>query len=358
MVQWGQQAEAWVKSMADMQRAMGETWINLMRPPFVAPPVFPAGAPRRREPVPQELTGWTAEAEPAVRDTISRFFNGQHLALRSLSLSVSAWMALIPKIEAGQDWQTALQKYTDEFRRELVRSPQAMAKTVEEMGHLWRLYGEEWQKVSRPWAESLKQAPWRISQAVTGDGSALIDLANLWWDAYERTFGCFLESPSLGHTRELNQDLLKGFDAWIEYRRATFEYQVIVGDAWAQVFERFVQELVAHGEKGELVQGLRGLLFLWADICDRVLGEVFRSEDYIRIQNRLVNTAAAYRRLEVEIVEALLKTSHVPTRGELDEAYRRIYELRKDVKELKKHLQETKAELATFVSREPESRAT
>jgi len=41
-----------------------------------------------------------------------------------------------------------------------------------------------------------------------------------------------------------------------------------------------------------------------------------------------------------------LKTSHLPSRSEVDEAYRRIYELRREVKELKKSLRDLKAELS------------
>ena len=48
-----------------------------------------------------------------------------------------------------------------------------------------------------------------------------------------------------------------------------------------------------------------------------------------------MNSAMTYRVHEREIVEAFLKFSHLPSRSELDEAHRRIYELRKEVKELK-----------------------
>ncbi len=358
MEHWSKQVEVWAKATVEMQRIMSEAWLSLMRVPFAGSTVLPSSASWRREPVAQEFPGRTGEVEPAVRDVVSRFFTAQHLAWRSLSLSLNAWKAWLPRIEAGRDWQSGLRQYVGQFRQECSRGPQAVARTIQEMSELWRLYGEQWQKLSRPWAESLKQAPWRMGQAVTGDGSALIELANLCWDAYERTIGCLLESPSLGYTRELNQDLLQGFDTWMEYRRAAFEYQVIVADAWTQAFERWLRELVARGEKGEPLHGLRQLLFLWVDICDQVFGEVFRSEEYTRIQNRLVNMAATYRLREMEIVEALLKTGHVPTRGELDEAYRRIYELRKEVKTLKKQLHETQAELAAHVAREPAARTT
>ena len=165
---------------------------------------------------------------------------------------------------------------------------------------------------------------------------------NLYWDTYERTFGRLLESPSLGYSRELNERLLKGFDAWLEFRRVSYEYQVLLAESWAKAFERLSQKLISGAQAGEKVESLRELLFLWIDVIEEAFLGVFRTEAYIQLQGRLVDTAMAYRIQEREIVEGFLKVSHVPSRSELDEAYRRIYELGKEVKELKKALQEVK----------------
>jgi peptidoglycan hydrolase CwlO-like protein len=47
-----------------------------------------------------------------------------------------------------------------------------------------------------------------------------------------------------------------------------------------------------------------------------------------------------YRLQEQEITEIILKTLNLPTRSELDDAYRSLYELRKEVKAIKKTLKE------------------
>jgi class III poly(R)-hydroxyalkanoic acid synthase PhaE subunit len=141
----------------------------------------------------------------------------------------------------------------------------------------------------------------------------------------------------------MNEDLLKGFDAWLDYRRASFEYQVTLGETWIHAFEEIMRRLVTQAEKGETVPGVRKLLFLWVEVVDHTFTKVFRSEEYIRLQGQLVNAATAYKLREREIVDAFLKASHLPSRSELDEGYRRIYELRKEVKELRKAVQEIKA---------------
>jgi class III poly(R)-hydroxyalkanoic acid synthase PhaE subunit len=239
-----------------------------------------------------------------------------------------------------------VKNYADHFRQQFLQFPQGATQAAQDTDELQRLYLEEWQKLVQPWAESLRRVPWHVGQAATGDGSAGIKLTNLYWDAYERTFGRLLESPSLGHTRELTQDLLKGFDAWVDSRRAILEYQSGLAEGWTQAFEQFVRKLVSLAEKGEKIQSLVQLLNLWIDVIEGVFTTRFRSEEYLEKQSRLVNTVMAYRLIEREIVEAFLKTSHLPSRSELDEAYRRIYELRREVKELKKSLRDIKAELS------------
>lgn len=352
-----EQTETMVKALTEVQKQMWESWFSLMQ---VAPspmPVSPGMADQWRELATRTMKGWTAEAEQVAKDVSERLLTTQDCVLRFLELSLSSWNAVAPKVEAGEDWHTVLAKYMEQVRQQFVLSPQGMGKATQDSGELWSLYLEEWQKLVQPWALSLQRAPWRVGQASTGDGSALVELMNLYGDAYERTFGRLIESPSLGHTRELNEDLFKGFAAWMDYRQASFAYQVELGETWTRAFEEFTRKLISQTEKGETVQSLRQLLFQWIDVIDQVFAKVFRSDKYIQLQGHLLNTAMAYRLRERDIVEAFLKTSHIPSRSELDEAYRRIYHLRKDVKELKRALHDITAELAGQAKKKPAGRA-
>ena len=343
---WTEQAEALTKAFTEAQTKVWESWGELIRTaPERMMPFSSGTVDQWRELTSQGLKGWTVESEQVVKDVAQRLHVAQDTLMRFLELSLSAWKAMAPKVKSGEDWQTILANYSTHLRQQLVPSPDGTAKAVQDMAELWRLYQEEWQKLGLPWAESWRRASWQFGQAATGDGSALIKLTNLYWDAYERTFGRLMESPSLGHTRELNEQLLKGFDSWMDFRRASFEYQVVMSETWCRAVERFIGKLVSLSEGGEPIEDLRQLLFLWLDIVDEIFLGVFRSEQYIRMQGQLMNAAMTYRIHEREIVEAFLKISHLPSRSELDEANRRIYELRKEVKELKSAFRQMKSEI-------------
>ena len=339
---WSEQADTLIKALTEAQMNMWKSWGGLIQ---TAPTQsYPGFVDQCRALADQGLKGWTGESEQIVKDVAKRLLGAQDTMNRFLELSVNAWKTIAPMAEAGEDWPTALRSYTETWRQQLLQFPQEMQKAFEDTDELWRLYCEQWKGLVQPWAMSLRQAPWNFGQASAGNGSALMELQKLYWDTYESTFGRMLASPTLGLTREMHEDILKGFDAWLDYRRASFEYHVSLSETWTHAFEEFMRRLVTLAEKGEAAPSVKTLLQLWSETVDQVFTDVFRSDEYIRMQGRLVNTATAYRLREREIVDACLKASHLASRSELDEAYRRIYDLRKDVKELKKSLQGMKRE--------------
>ncbi len=337
---WNDQVETMAKAWAEVQKKMWENWYDLART-APAPPLYTDMADQWQKVAAQSLEAWTATAEPTAKTVAERLVASQKTFVDFLQFLADAWKAVMARVEAGEDWQKNLKVYTDQLRQEFFHTPEAMKRVNQDLQELWGLYLDEWNKLAQPWVKSSQVAREQLGQAITSDGSALINLANLYWDAYERTFGRLVESPSLGYTRELNEKLLKGFDAWQDFRQASIEYQIILADTWVQAFEQFIKELVALAEKGQPVRSVRELMLLWNNSADPVFIEIFRSEKYIRIQGRLLNTAMHYRLHQREITELFLKISDIPTRTEVDEAHRNIYEQRKELKALKKAVAET-----------------
>src|SRR4028119_2215042 len=170
---------------------------------------------------------------------------------------------------------------------------------------------------------------------------ALIELSNLYWNMYEKTFGSILQSPSLGYAREFNNKLLKSFDAWINFSKAGFDYQIVLLNVWLKASEELMRELASSQEKGETLQNWQQFLQVWSSLFDRVFAQTFRSEDALEVQGNFLNSAMTYRFYQQQLMEVSLKMYDLPTRSEVDEIHRSIYELRKEIKSLKKALAES-----------------
>jgi class III poly(R)-hydroxyalkanoic acid synthase PhaE subunit len=326
------------KAWTEAQKKMWEGWYELARAAPAAPFFKAEIVDQWRRMAIQSVEAWTAGAEPTAKNVTKHLFTAQEAMTHFLDLSTRTWQAMASRVEAGEDWQTVLTEYINQFRQQFMGSSDKLLRVSQDMNELWQLYLAELQKLAQPWLQSWQQAPGSLEKAAAGDGSALVELSKNYWSAYEHTFGHLLESPGLGYTRELNEKVINGFQAWQELHQANVEYQVLLTDAWLKAFERLQQALVSLAEKREAIQSLEKLVTLWNDVADAAFIEVFNSEKYIRAQGRLVNRTMTYRIRQREIAELFFKINDIPTRSEVDEVHRLNYQQRKDIKTLRKRL--------------------
>jgi len=205
---------------------------------------------------------------------------------------------------------------------------------------LWLLYVKGLQKLAQLWAELLPQSL-DMSRIASGDDSVLFEPINFYWNIYEKTVGSFLQSPTLGYTREFNHKLLGGFDSWINFYKASFDYQLVLLNVWAKAFDELMRELATSEEKSRTIQNWRQFLQVWSSVVDQAFAQTFRLEDALESRGKFLNAAMTYRLHQQQLMEVFLKINNLPTRSEVDEVHRSIYELRKEVKSLKKALAES-----------------
>jgi polyhydroxyalkanoate synthase subunit PhaE len=149
----------------------------------------------------------------------------------------------------------------------------------------------------------------------------------------------FLHSPSLGFTREFNYKFQQSLEAWLNVQQASFDYQLVLLEVWLKTIEEFLRVLTLTENK-QAMQHWHQLLHLWSQLFDRVFAQTFQSDRALRARGNFLNAAIVFRKQQQQLVEVFLKGSDLPTRSEIDEIHRSIYELRKEMKSLKKAVAE------------------
>ena len=103
--------------------------------------------------------------------------------------------------------------------------------------------------------------------------------------------------------------------------------------AWSEALKRFVQAV--HAADGEPITH--------AGASSRICGstsptttliETHRTPEFLEAQRRLTRSSTECRLAEREIAEAYCEMHHIPTRTEVDELQRTVYELRRDLRAL------------------------
>lgn len=316
--QWTDMAAKMANTWTEMGTQMWKSWFDLMA----------------AVPTPEQVSA----AKPEVKTATERFMNNRDLFVRFLELSASAWKDMLPKVESGGDWQSILNSYNEQLRQQFGNFPMSAMKTSQDTAQLWQLYMKEMQTFSQLWGTplGLSLEPW--SKVGLGDTSGLLELNNLYWDLYQRSLGGFVKAPGLGQNRELSAKLMDGFDAWTKLYKANLDYQVVISDVQIRSFDALMKKLVALAEKGQKVENWRDFQGLWSQVADDVFAEAFKSEDNLKLRGNFINALNAYRVYQQELMELNMKMLNAPIRSEVDEIHQSIYELKKEIKALKKQL--------------------
>jgi class III poly(R)-hydroxyalkanoic acid synthase PhaE subunit len=175
-----------------------------------------------------------------------------------------------------------------------------------------------------------------------------IELSDFCWSfVYSKTLSSLAQMPLLGPNRSFNHQLLKAFDAWVKLYPTSANYQMVLVEIQLQAIEDFLKELLLLLEKEETVQDWSQLQHLWSHTADKAFEQAFRSEDNLKIRGGLLNAMSHYQLCQQEIIEGCMKAMNLPIRSEVDEVHKSIYELRKEVKSLKKIIENQKQRAPT-----------
>jgi hypothetical protein len=153
---------------------------------------------------------------------------------------------------------------------------------------------------------------------------------------FERTYGGLADAFGLAPSRELQQAVRELTEsAWVR-RQAQADYLAIVAGALAKGVDATMTRLREMGKDGESVDSLLGLVRVWAAATDEAMHAAMQAPDALDASARLLRASTGSRRQLQRVVGTVSAMLSVPTRAEVDEAYREIQELKREVRRLRK----------------------
>jgi hypothetical protein len=142
------------------------------------------------------------------------------------------------------------------------------------------------------------------------------------------------EGPTYATLWDLDRKLLNAQKLWLKRSEDIAAYQAIVQAEWRRAVQRFVEAL--NDPKAPPLKSGREFLNLWIATANACLLEMHRSEAFLEAQRKMTRSATDYRLQEREIAETFCAMHHIPTRTEMDEVQRAVYELRRESRALQR----------------------
>jgi hypothetical protein len=181
-----------------------------------------------------------------------------------------------------------------------------------------------------PWSTLLQGAP--LGAAGEASGAKQLRLG------MERTFGGLAEAFGLGPLREFEQACASMLAASAAKQRAQVEYLAVVAEAWSKGTLGLVQDLQAMGSRGERIESLLAFIRLWAKAVDAPLHEAMQGARGLDVTAKVIRASSQHREQVQKVVGLASEALHVPTRADLDEAFREIQELKRELRRIRKTL--------------------
>ena len=182
--------------------------------------------------------------------------------------------------------------------------------------------------------------PWTalLQGFIPGAGAAQPAAASQLQLGIERTFGGLGDAFGLRPMRDLEQAWREMLGASAAKQRAQVEYLALVVQAWNTGTQGLLKELQAMGTRGERVESLLAFIRLWAKAVDAPLHEIMQGSQGLEVTAKVIRAASQHREQLQKTIAIASEALHVPTRKDLDEAFREIQELKRELRRLKKAL--------------------
>ncbi len=152
---------------------------------------------------------------------------------------------------------------------------------------------------------------------------------------FERTFGGLFDALGFGPMRKLQTACQELATATLAQNQSRAAYAMIVQGAFASGLERLMLQLGTMADAGERVESVLTLLKMWAVNTEDAVHEVLQSEQGLVATAALTRAGLSHRRKLQHVAGIVADSLDMATRRELDDVYKELHELKRELRALR-----------------------
>lgn len=345
---WTEQVELMMKTWNEAQRQLLGGWSGLGGGDMPGIPGMP-GMPNPMSWFTSGLPAWAKGGESATgQNAAQNLFSSQAMMMQSLGALTQAWQVITPSLAAGKPWQPDFDNFLKQWRDEILGVPHRVSTATSGIGELTKSFMAEWGPLLGPWLASIQG---------TGLGGPLGDilggekspLGKILGSRMEPAFKDLAQIPMIGVGREQIAKIMHAFDVHVDVRKASLQYQGAMAKAIGEAMKETMEQLVALSKKGEKIDGVRDLIRIWVKTADRKFTQMYVNEDFVEIQREVSRANLQNKLAKRAVFEMIFNQLEIPTRTELDDAYKTLHGLKKEVRELRNARKQSESESAALL---------
>ena len=243
-----------------------------------------------------------------------------------------------------------------------VENPFINAGFVDQSMKSWQQCEEQyknWMKAAENWTSDSKKDSAESKAPENEDYSAqalnhMLNPTTFMQSGFEmmdQVFRKLVNGPEFADIGMLEKKMMKSGQDWQAFQDASHRYQEVISSAWLRAYQHFSDEFMDQMQSENISS--EETLKRWLSIADEEMVKTLRSDEFLAAQRQLFSTGTAYKLKYREFAEMWCENHTIPTRSEVDDLHKVIYELRREVRALKRKVdkQETAAPSAKPVAK-------
>jgi polyhydroxyalkanoate synthase subunit PhaE len=207
-----------------------------------------------------------------------------------------------------------------------------------------------------PTFKNMAQLPDVFEKVAKGDRGAVADLGGIFVKNYEETIGKALLAPSVGYFKEFNERLNNMMYAYVQFNTSKAAFYSLFYATGVKAAERVYDKFTEFVGKEMTPETFREFYRIWWTVNEEVYQELFRSEEFSKLSRDVNSRGLLFRKWIDDVFEQILKFTSLPSKKDMDEIYRSLYDLKKEVRNQKRAMKDVERRLGVNTSKRNPSR--
>jgi class III poly(R)-hydroxyalkanoic acid synthase PhaE subunit len=178
----------------------------------------------------------------------------------------------------------------------------------------------------------------RIGETVDAYSFERLDenMFRAWIDMYETEFRQFFNIPQLGLARGYQEKFNQAVDKYNIYHSTMAEFVRVLSLPLSHSVAVMQEKLGEMAEKGALPDDSQKYYQIWIKILEGHYMKLFQSPEYNQILANTLNAISDFSASKDAVIQDMLSVLPIPSRKEVDDLERELYELKKRIRALEK----------------------
>ena len=195
-----------------------------------------------------------------------------------------------------------------------------------------------------PWMDNSVDLLDSIMKGAFQDPKEFQEFFKIWKKSYEETFGKMLNSPQFGIDRNTYEMHMRTIDKLITFMGNYSELSMMISNLIVESTEDVVKKSFELIKEGESPKTFEEFYDFWKTTTSNAFDKLFFSDEFAEFLGNFVDSLMVLKINLDQVVEESLKWIPIPTNSDMDSLYKSVYDLKKEVRELKRYIRDKEYE--------------